>query len=128
MSDVEMKENPIAQDTEEKKGKYNLDLSKKASEIILSSLKSRGKGIGIRLGVRTSGCNGYSYVMEFVDKTAPEDIVFKFGDVTIVSDDKSMGLLNGLLVDYVKEGLEDGFKFINPNASGECGCGESFNI
>jgi len=80
------------------------------------------------LGVRTTGCSGLSYVLEFVDSTEAEDAVFQCGDVKLVIDPKSLLYLDGTELDYVKEGLNEGFEFKNPNVKDECGCGESFHI
>lgn len=92
-------------------------------------LEKRGGGIGIRVGVRTSGCSGMAYVLEFVDSVEPEDQVFTVeGGVTVVVDPKSLVYLSGTELDFVKEGLNEGFKFNNPNVRSECGCGESFNV
>ena len=100
-----------------------------AIEHIQSFLANRGKGDGIRLGVKTNGCSGLSYVIEFVDggPYAP-DLVFDIADFKLVIDQKSLVYLNGTEVDYTKEGLNEGFKFNNPNESGACGCGESFTV
>lgn len=92
-------------------------------------LEKRGSGFGIRLGVRTSGCSGMAYVLEFVDEQSPEDEVFSMGQgVNVVIDPKSLAYLDGTELDFVKEGLNEGFKFNNPNVRSECGCGESFNV
>lgn len=91
-------------------------------------LEKRGHGFGIRLGVRTSGCSGMAYVLEFVDDKQPEDQVFESDGVRVVIDPKSLIYLDGTELDFVKEGLNEGFKFNNPNVSSECGCGESFNV
>jgi iron-sulfur cluster assembly protein len=99
-----------------------------AGKHISSNLLSRGKGEGIRVAVRTSGCSGMAYVLEFVDEIAPEDSVFEDAGVKVVIDPKSLAYLDGTELDFVKEGLNEGFKFNNPNASAECGCGESFTV
>ena len=99
-----------------------------AAQHISRHLASRGKGKGIRVGVRTSGCSGMAYVLEFVDEIAPEDHVFEDAGVTVVVDPKSMVYLDGTELDFVKEGLNEGFRFNNPNVSAECGCGESFTV
>lgn len=91
-------------------------------------LEKRGKGKGLRLGVKPSGCSGMSYVLEFVDEIHDVDEVFESNGVKIIVDRKSMIYLDGTELDYTKEGLNEGFKFNNPNVSGECGCGESFNV
>ncbi len=99
-----------------------------AEQHVARHLQGRGKGIGIRLGVRTTGCSGLSYVLEFVDEAAPEDEVFACGEVKLVIDPKSLLYLDGTELDYVKEGLNEGFEFRNPNVKDECGCGESFHV
>ncbi|MBY5992817.1 iron-sulfur cluster assembly protein IscA [Ferrimonas balearica] len=105
-----------------------ISLTDTAAERVKSYLQNRGRGIGLRLGLKTSGCSGLAYVLEFVDELSPGDEVFELQGVNIIIDAKSLVYLDGLQVDYVKEGLNEGFKFDNPNASGECGCGESFTV
>ena len=99
-----------------------------ASERVKMFLDNRGKGIGLRLGVKTTGCSGLAYVLEFVDSLNEDDEVFAINDVKIIVDGKSLVHLDGTQLDFIKEGLNEGFKFTNPNAKGECGCGESFNV
>ncbi|GGC11654.1 iron-binding protein IscA [Marinobacterium zhoushanense] len=91
-------------------------------------LEKRGHGKGIRVGVRTSGCSGMAYVLEFIDDIESDDQVFEFGPVHVAIDPKSLLYLDGTELDFVKEGLNEGFKFNNPNVRSECGCGESFNV
>jgi len=99
-----------------------------AADRIQSFVTNRGKGLGLRLGIKTTGCSGLAYVMEFVDELNEDDTLFSISDVNIIIDGKSLVYLDGIEVDFVKEGLNEGFKFTNPNAKGECGCGESFNV
>lgn len=99
-----------------------------AAQHVRRSLDGRGKGLGIRLGVRTSGCSGLAYVLEFVDELTGEDVVFEEHGVKVITDPKSLVYLDGTQLDFVREGLNEGFKFNNPNVTGECGCGESFNV
>ena len=99
-----------------------------AEEHVVRHLQHRNKGIGVSLGVRTTGCSGLSYVLEFVDQAASEDHVFQCGEVQLIVDPKSLLYLDGTQLDYVKEGLNEGFEFKNPNVKDECGCGESFHI
>ncbi|WP_346839145.1 iron-sulfur cluster assembly protein IscA [Microbulbifer sp. SAOS-129_SWC] len=99
-----------------------------AQEHVRRQLDKRGSGIGIRVGVRTAGCSGMAYVLEFVDRAEPEDQVFEYGDVALVVDPKSLVYLDGTELDFVKEGLNEGFAFSNPNVKNECGCGESFHV
>ncbi|MEZ6966206.1 iron-sulfur cluster assembly protein IscA [Aeromonas sp. S9(2024)] len=99
-----------------------------AAARVSSFLANRGKGIGLRLGVKTTGCSGLAYVLEFVDELADEDQVFEQHGVKIIVDAKSLSHLDGTELDFVQEGLNEGFKFNNPNVKGECGCGESFSV
>lgn len=99
-----------------------------AADHVRRSLAGRGKGEGIRLGVRTTGCSGLAYVLEFVDEVAAEDRVFENHGVKVIIDPKSLVYLDGTELDFTREGLNEGFKFNNPNVRGECGCGESFNV
>ncbi|MEY4588024.1 MAG: iron-sulfur cluster assembly protein [Pseudomonadota bacterium] len=105
-----------------------LTMSPTAIHHVQKHLQSRGKGIGIRLGVKTTGCSGLSYVLEFVDGFAEEDEVFAQDGFSLVVDPKSLSYLDGTELDYAKEGLNEGFKFNNPNVKNECGCGESFHV
>ncbi|MDI3323680.1 iron-sulfur cluster assembly protein IscA [Pontibacterium granulatum] len=105
-----------------------ITMSDAAVQHVARYLEKRGHGFGIRLGVRTSGCSGMAYVLEFVDEKQPEDEVFESQGVRVVIDPKSLLYLDGTELDFVKEGLNEGFKFNNPNVSSECGCGESFNV
>ena len=105
-----------------------VSLTESAAMHIAGQLSSRGKGLGIRLGVRTSGCSGMAYVLEFVDEQVPEDQVFEEHGVKVFIDPKSMAYLEGTELDYVREGLNEGLQFRNPNVSAECGCGESFTV
>ena len=103
-------------------------MTEAAAERVRKFLQGRGKGLGLRLGVKTSGCSGMAYVLEFVDDLQPEDTVFEEQGVKIVVDSKSLAYLDGTELDFAKEGLNEGFKFNNPNKKGECGCGESFTV
>ena len=106
-----------------------ITLTDRAAEKIKKALTKRGKGIGVRLGVRTTGCSGLAYVLEYVDHCNPsDDITFDSNDVTLVIDPKSQVYLSGLEVDYVRNGLNEGFEFNNPNERDRCGCGESFRV
>ena len=99
-----------------------------ASNKIKRNLTQRGQGMGIRLGVRTTGCSGLAYVLEYIDVLAPEDTAFEQDGFVVVVDPKSLTLMDGLEVDYVRQGLNEGFEFINPNERDRCGCGESFRV
>lgn len=105
-----------------------ITLTETAAKHIENFLSKRGHGEGIRLGVKTSGCSGMAYTLEFVDEVQPEDIVFEGHGVKVFVDPKSHVYLDGTELDYTKEGLQEGFKFQNPNVKDECGCGESFHV
>ena len=97
-----------------------------AAQRISNFLEKRGKGVGLRLGVKTTGCSGLAYVLEFADDTNPDDQVFESNGVKIIVDPKSLVYIDGTELDYGKEGLNEGFKFENPNEQASCGCGETF--
>ena len=99
-----------------------------ASKKIILNLTKRGQGLGIRLGVRTTGCSGLAYVLEYIDKLNPEDVSYEQNGFVIVVDPKSSAYLDGLEIDYVRQGLNEGFEFNNPQEKDRCGCGESFRI
>ena len=105
-----------------------ITLTAAAAEHVRSFLEKRGKGLGLRLGVRTSGCSGMAYVLEFVDESDANDLVFEEHGVKVFVDPKSMTYLDGTELDFGREGLNEGFKFNNPNVKDACGCGESFNV
>lgn len=105
-----------------------ITLTDAAADRVKSFLQQRGKGLGLRLGVRTSGCSGMAYVLEFVDDLDEGDVLFEDHGVKVIVDPKSMVYIDGTELDFAKEGLNEGFKFNNPNVKDECGCGESFNI
>ncbi len=106
----------------------SVTLTASAKERVQSFLVNRGKGLGLRLGIKTTGCSGFAYVLEFVDELNEDDQLFTIDGVNIIIDGKSLVYLAGIELDFTKEGLNEGFKFTNPNAKGECGCGESFNV
>ena len=99
-----------------------------AAKKIKANLEKRGKGIAIRLGVKTTGCSGFAYFMEYVDELTVDDILLSDNDTVVVTDPKSIPLVAGITVDYVRQGLNEGFEFINPLEKDRCGCGESFRI
>jgi len=105
-----------------------ITLTDAAADRVKSFLQQRGKGLGLRLGVRTSGCSGMAYVLEFIDELAEGDVMFEDHGVKVIVDPKSMVYIDGTELDFAKEGLNEGFKFNNPNVKDECGCGESFNV
>ena len=103
-------------------------LTEQAAKHVTNFIAKRGKGIGVRLGVKTSGCSGMSYKLEFADEANPEDVVFESHGVKVLVDAKSLAYLDGTELDFTREGLNEGFKFNNPNVKDQCGCGESFNV
>jgi iron-sulfur cluster assembly protein len=103
-------------------------LTDAAANRVKAFLSNRGKGIGLRVGIKTTGCSGLAYVLEFVDELDEGDEVFEYKDVKIIVDAKSLVYIDGTELDYTKEGLNEGFKFNNPNQKDECGCGESFTV
>ena len=105
-----------------------ITLTESAAEHVRDYLDKRGSGLGLRLGVRTTGRSGMAYVLEFADEVAANDSVFEDRDITVIGDQKSLVYLDGTELDFGKEGLNEGFKFKNPNVKDECGCGESFNV
>jgi iron-sulfur cluster assembly protein len=105
-----------------------ITLTESAANHVKTFLANRGRGVGLRLGVRTSGCSGMAYVLEFADEIGPDDEVFEDRGVKVLVSPKSLVYLNGTELDYGREGLNEGFKFNNPNVKDQCGCGESFNI
>ena len=105
-----------------------ITLTENAAKHVQGYLAKRGKGVGLRVGVRTSGCSGMAYKLEFADSLNPEDVSFESHGVKVIVDPKSQPYLQGTELDYTREGLNEGFKFRNPNVKDECGCGESFNV
>ncbi len=103
-------------------------LTENAARHVRRSLDKRGHGAGLRLGVRTSGCSGMAYVLEYADQAAPEDSVFESHGIKVLVDPKSLVYLDGTTLDYTREGLNEGFRFQNPNQKETCGCGESFTV
>ncbi|GLO60034.1 iron-binding protein IscA [Vibrio sp. MACH09] len=105
-----------------------ITMTEAAASRVGAFLENRGKGIGLRLGVKTTGCSGMAYVLEFVDQLNEEDQVFDISGLKLIVDPKSLAYLDGTELDYAKEGLNEGFQFNNPNVKDECGCGESFTV
>jgi len=105
-----------------------ITITENAAKYINSYLTKRGKGLGVRLGVKTSGCSGMAYNLEFVDEVNDDDLIFEEHGARVYIDPKSLVYLDGTQVDYTKEGLQEGFKFENPNVKDSCGCGESFHV
>jgi iron-sulfur cluster assembly protein len=105
-----------------------ISITKDAAENISEHLATWGLGLGIRVGIKTTGCSGMAYVLEFVDEAEKDDQIFENQGIKIVVDPKSLVYISGTEMDFVKQGVNEGFEFKNPNAKGECGCGESFNV
>lgn len=105
-----------------------ITVTESAAKHIANFLAKRGKGVGLRLGVRTSGCSGMAYKLEFADAVEDDDLTFVNHGVTVLVDPKSLPYIDGMELDFTREGLNEGFKFNNPNVKDACGCGESFNV
>jgi iron-sulfur cluster assembly protein len=105
-----------------------ISLTESAADRVRTFLASRGRGLGLRLGVRKTCCSGFAYVVNYADDSRPDDVVFEDQGVKVFVDRDSLTLVNGTVVDFVKQGLNEAFKFSNPNVKGECGCGESFSV
>ena len=105
-----------------------ITLTEAAAQHVSRFMENRGKGVGLRLGVKTSGCSGLAYILEFADELEEDDVVFEDHGIKVVIDPKSLVYLDGTEVDFVKEGLNEGFQFNNPNVKNACGCGESFHV
>jgi iron-sulfur cluster assembly protein len=105
-----------------------ISLTPAAAERVRTFMASRGKGVGLRLGVKQTGCSGYAYVVSYADDIGAQDVVFDASGVKVVVDASSLKFVDGTQIDFVREGLNEAFKFRNPNVKGECGCGESFNV
>jgi iron-sulfur cluster assembly protein len=105
-----------------------ITLTSAAADRVKRFLEQRGKGVGLRLGVKTTGCSGMAYVLEFADTVEADDRVFEEQGVKVIVDPKSLAYLDGTELDYTREGLNEGFQFNNPNVKDLCGCGESFNV
>jgi iron-sulfur cluster assembly protein len=105
-----------------------VSLTHSAATRVRDYLDKRGGGVGLRIGVRRTGCSGYAYLIDYADSIGDDDVVFDDNGVKVVVDNKSLELIDGTEVDFVKDGLNEAFKFRNPNVKGECGCGESFNV
>ncbi|MEE8296979.1 MAG: iron-sulfur cluster assembly protein IscA [Hyphomicrobium sp.] len=106
----------------------SISLTPNAVERVRSYLAKRGRGLGLRVGVRKTGCSGYAYTIEYADAINPDDVVFDEQGVKVVVNSESLKLIDGTVVDFVKQGINEAFKFRNPNVKGECGCGESFSV
>lgn len=105
-----------------------ISITEIAAERIKKFISNREKGLGIRVGIKTTGCSGLAYVLEFVDQPDDVDEIFESNGVTVYVNPKSLIYVTGLTIDYIKKGLNEGFEFINPNERDRCGCGESFRV
>jgi iron-sulfur cluster assembly protein len=105
-----------------------ISLTESAADRIRAFLAARGHGIGLRLAVRKTGCSGFAYVVNYADEVQADDVVFEDRGVKVYVDPESLSLIDGTTVDFVKQGLNEAFRFRNPNVKGECGCGESFSV
>jgi iron-sulfur cluster assembly protein len=106
----------------------SISLTPAAAARVQSFLARRGHGVGLRLSVKKTGCSGFAYVVNYADEIGPEDVVFEQGGVKVIVDRPSLNLIDGTEVDFIKQGLNEAFRFRNPNVKGECGCGESFTV
>jgi iron-sulfur cluster assembly protein len=106
----------------------SVSLTPAAAKHVNKYLAKRGKGVGVRLGVKTTGCSGLAYKLEYVDEVATEDVLFETEGIKLMVDPKSLAYLDGTQLDFVREGLNEGFRFNNPNERDKCGCGESFRV
>ena len=106
----------------------SVSLTPSAAERVRSFLAKRGGGVGLRLGVKKTGCSGFAYVVNYADEVAASDVVFEDQGVKVIVDSDSLRYVDGTEIDFVRQGLNEAFKFRNPNVRGECGCGESFNV
>jgi iron-sulfur cluster assembly protein len=105
-----------------------ITLTEAAANHVTRYINKRGKGVGVRLGVKVTGCSGLAYKLEYADEQAPEDVIFEGHGVKVLVDPKSLPYLDGTELDFVREGLNEGFKFSNPREKDRCGCGESFRV
>ncbi len=105
-----------------------ISLTESAAARVRAFLAARGHGLGLRLAVRRTGCSGFAYVVNYADEAQPSDVVFEDRGVKVFVERSSLELIDGTIVDFVKQGLNEAFRFRNPNVKGECGCGESFSV
>jgi iron-sulfur cluster assembly protein len=109
-------------------GTMTISLTESAANRVKTFLSTRGHGVGLRLGVRKTGCSGFAYVINYAEQADPKDVMFEDRGVKVFVDPGSLSLLDGTIVDFIKQGLNEAFRFRNPNVKGECGCGESFSV
>jgi len=119
---------PVPEPGDKERREMAVSLTESAAARVREYLDRRGHGIGLRVGVKKTGCSGYAYVIDYADTVAEHDLVFDQHGVKLVVDSGSLELIDGTQVDFVKEGINEAFKFRNPNVKGECGCGESFSV
>jgi iron-sulfur cluster assembly protein len=105
-----------------------ISLTESAANRVKTFLSARGHGVGLKLGVRKTGCSGFAYVINYADEASPGDVMFEDRGVKVFVDPGSLSMLDGTIVDFIKQGLNEAFRFRNPNVKGECGCGESFSV
>ncbi len=105
-----------------------ISLTEPAADRVKTYLDARGSGVGLRVGVKKTGCNGFAYVVNYADAVEDGDVVFEDRGIQVVVDRDSLALIDGTEVDFIKDGLNEAFSFRNPNVTGECGCGESFSV
>jgi iron-sulfur cluster assembly protein len=106
----------------------SISLTNAAAERVRTFLDRRGHGVGLRIGVKKTGCSGFAYVINYADDVHTDDVVFDEQGVKVIVDRESLSFIDGTQVDFVKQGLNEAFRFRNPNVKGECGCGESFTV
>jgi iron-sulfur cluster assembly protein len=105
-----------------------ITLTESAAERVRNCLAERGSGVGLRLGITKTGCSGFAYVVNYADSIEPEDTVFDAAGVAVIVDQSALEMIDGTEIDFIKQGLNEAFKFRNPKSTGECGCGESFSV
>jgi iron-sulfur cluster assembly protein len=106
----------------------SISLTSAAADRVKNFLGRRGHGLGLRLGIKKTGCSGFAYVVNYADEISSNDLVFEDQGVKVIVDRESLGFIDGTQIDFVKQGLNEAFRFRNPNVKGECGCGESFTV
>jgi len=106
----------------------SISLTSAAADRVKNFLGRRGRGVGLRLGIKKTGCSGFAYVVNYADEIGSNDLVFEDQGVKVIVDRESLGFIDGTQIDFVKQGLNEAFRFRNPNVKGECGCGESFTV
>ncbi|MCD2450631.1 iron-sulfur cluster assembly accessory protein [Methylicorpusculum oleiharenae] len=105
-----------------------VSITENAAKQIKKQLEKRGKGLGLKLGVKKSGCSGFAYTLDYADQLNADDVVFEQFDVKVITSNADLAVIDGIELDYRKEGINEAFKFNNPKVTGTCGCGESFSV